>query len=136
MPSVVPSVVQGDVVKSDAAVKRVAQRHAGPAVPWTLNALVQEDDEPDDSESRMDELSDGQMELVPYCVMPYVERLLQVSRMSYHMPVVNMATFLWHRKPAAHSPVQFTLMHVTAIYQKVDMNSVLCCTGVHDNDVR
>jgi len=79
-------VLQGDVVKSDAAVKRVAQRHAGPTAPWTVNADIQEDEEPEDSESRMDELSDGQQEFVPYCVMPYVERLLQVSRMSYHMP--------------------------------------------------
>jgi len=78
--------MQGDVVKSDAAVKRVAQRHAGPTAPWTVNADIQEDEEPEDSESRMDELSDGQQEFVPYCVMPYVERLLQVSRMSYYMP--------------------------------------------------
>ncbi|DBA72363.1 TPA: putative 3',5'-cyclic phosphodiesterase pde-3 [Trebouxia sp. C0005] len=83
--------LQGDVVKSDAAVKRVAQRHAGPAVPWTLNALVQEDDEPDDSESRMDELSDGQMELVPYCVMPYVERLLQGAEKNWQFDIFGLA---------------------------------------------
>ena len=114
--------VQGDVVKSDAAVKRVAQKHAGPTAPWTLNAATQEDDEPEDSESRMDELSDGQQEFVPYCVMPYVERLLQVSRMPYHMPLVNMATFAWHSKPTAHSPLQFTWIY------KIDMNSILYCT--------
>ncbi len=128
--------MQGDVVKSDAAVNRVAQRRAGPSAPWTLNADIQEDEEPEDSESCMDELSDGQQEFVPYCVMPYVERLLQVSCMSYHMPwLANTATFSWHTKPAAHSPVHFTLMHATAVCTKVDMNSVLCCSGVHDSDV-
>lgn len=114
--------MQGDVVKSDAAVKRVAQRHAGPTAPWTLNADIQEDDEPEDSESRMDELSDGQQEFVPYCVMPYVERLLQVSRMSYHMPACQ------------HGHLQFMLMHATAIHHILDMKGVLCCAAVHVSD--
>ncbi len=84
----------------------------------------------------MDELSDGQQEFVPYCVMPYVERLLQVSRMSYHMPACQHGHFPWHRKPAAHSPVQSPLMHATAIYQKLDMKGVLYCGEVHVSDFR
>ncbi|KAL0043699.1 hypothetical protein WJX82_003553 [Trebouxia sp. C0006] len=83
--------LQGDVVNSDAAVKRVAQRHAGPTAPWTLNADIQEDDEPEDSESRMDELSDGQQEFVPYCVMPYVERLLQAAEKNWQFDIFGLA---------------------------------------------
>ena len=128
--------VQGDVVKSDAAVKRVAQRHAGPTAPWTLNAPTEEEDGPEDSESRMDELSDGQQEFVPYCVMPYVERLLQVSRMSYHMPACQHSRLPLAQKACCPQPIAVHVMHATASYKKLDMKGVLYCAGVHDSDFR
>ncbi|DBA82086.1 TPA: hypothetical protein ACH3X1_016801 [Trebouxia sp. C0004] len=83
--------LQGDIVKSDAAVKRMAQRHEGPIAPWTLNAPTQEDDELQDSESGMAELSDGQQEFVPYCVMPYVERLLQAAEKNWQFDIFGLA---------------------------------------------
>ena len=47
-----------------------------------------------------------------------------------------MATFPWHRQPAAHSSVQFTLMHALAIHQILDMKGGLYCAAVHVSDFR
>lgn len=126
--------VQGDVVKSDAAVKRVAQRHAGPTAPWTLNADIQEDDEPEDSESRMDELSDGQQEFVPYCVMPYVERLLQVSRISHYMPACQHGHLPLAQKACCPEPIAVHFDACHRSLQHMDIKRVLYCAGVHGSD--
>ena len=50
-------------------------------VPWSVNADTEEDEEgkPGDQEAHMDDLEEMvDAESMPYCILPYVERLLQV----------------------------------------------------------
>ena len=48
-------------------------------VPWSANASSTDEEDPHELDHHMDELEDEEeKEMLPYCVMPWVERLLQV----------------------------------------------------------
>ena len=49
-------------------------------VPWSANASSTDEEDPQDLDHHMDELeNEEEKEMLPYCVMPWVERLLQVQ---------------------------------------------------------
>ncbi len=76
-PCLPASELQGDGAKTQAAVTRVQNKNVA-TVPWSVNART-EDDMPEEEIKRAEELeSEEEMECLPYCIMPYVERLLQV----------------------------------------------------------
>ena len=64
-----------------AATKRKkAEQQPETDIPWSVSAPY-DPDEPDhqDQNDEMSEMGADELEFVPYCVMPYVERLLQVQ---------------------------------------------------------
>lgn len=88
--------MQGDGAKTQAAVRRNRSKNTGPLslnVPWSVNADTEEDEEgkPGDQEAHTDGLEEkDDAESMPYCIMPYVERLLQVC----HPFSINLWVFL------------------------------------------
>ena len=62
-------------------------------IPWSVNAPYEpEEFNSQDHEDQMSELGPEGMEFVPYCVMPYVERLLKVC-----LTFAKLACFLSKR---------------------------------------
>ena len=65
---------------TEAAAKRV--RDKSMVVPWSANAPTG-DDQDEEMDHHMDEPQDEEeKEMLPYCVMPWVERLLQVAKLA------------------------------------------------------
>lgn len=83
--------LQGDGAMATAAVQRKKTgQQPETDIPWSVSAPY-DPDEPEHQEpsDQMSERSADEMEFVPYCVMPYVERLLQV----YPPTVAKLSSF-------------------------------------------